>query len=227
MGSFLGIMASYGGGIADDRGCAQTHLPGTLAAWQLFTGLKNADRATPPDIAGWDYPELLVGLQNGTLAMASFFTAGMPILTDCAQSPQVCSHIALSVQPAGPAGSRTRVNPLGLMVNAASARLPATFEFVKWATGPEGARVYTQAGGASPRLSLLADGPLNTQRPWTPEVLKAVRAGIGTIRHAQAREIGEAFDRFAQLAVAGSITPEESLRRATAEIRSQVQARCG
>jgi len=227
MGSFLGIMASYGGGIADDNGCALTDRPGTIEAWRLFVGLKNADRVTPPDITAWDYPELLVGLQNGTLAMASFFTAGMPILTDCAQSPQVCNGIALSVQPAGPAGSRTRVNPLGLMVNSASARKDATFAFIRWATGPEGARIYTQAGGASPRASLLADAALNAQRPWTPEVLKAVNAGVGTIRHAQAREIGEAFDRFAQQAIAGTITPEESLRRATAEIRSQVRgARC-
>lgn len=226
MGSFLGIMGSYGGGIADDNGCPLTDRPGTIEAWRLFVGLKNTDRVTPPDITAWDYPELLVGLQNGTLAMASFFTAGMPILTDCAQSPQVCRGIALSAQPAGPAGSRTRVNPLGLMVNNASARKEATFAFIRWATGPEGARVYTAAGGASPRLSLLSDAALNAARPWTPEVLKAVNAGVGTIRHAQAREIGEAFDRFAQQAIAGTITPEESLRRATAEIRATVRARC-
>lgn len=219
MGSWLGIMGSYGADIVDARGCAIVDAPPAMAAWKFFIDLKNTDRVTPPDITAWDYPELLVGLQNGTLAQASFFTAGMPILTDCAQSPNVCRNIALVVQPAGPAGSRTRVNPLGIMVNAASQNKDATWAFVRWATGVEGGRIYTQAGGQNPRLSILGDAALAAQRPWTPEVLKAANAGVGTIRLAQSREIGEAFDRHAQQAVAGQIAPEESLRRAAAEIR--------
>jgi multiple sugar transport system substrate-binding protein len=193
--------------------------PEMVAAWKLFVDLKNTDKVTPPDITAWDYPELLEGLKNGTLAQASFFTAGMPILTDCAQSPQICKSIALVAQPAGPAGSRTRVNPLGIMVNAASDKKDATWAFLRFATGAQGGRIYTEAGGANPRLSLLGDAALNASRPWTAEVLKAANAGVGTIRHAQAREIGEAFDRHAQQAVAGQITPEESLKRAATEIR--------
>jgi hypothetical protein len=50
-------------------------------------------------------------------------------------------------------------------------------------------------------------------------VLKAANAGVGTLRVKEARELGEAFDRFAQQAVAGQITPEQSLRQASAEMR--------
>lgn len=219
IGTWLGVMGSYGANIVDDRGCVVLDSAQAIAAWSLFVGLKNTDKVTPPDTTAWDYPELLVGLQNGTVAMASFFTAGMPELLDCGKSPQVCKGIALTVQPAGPAGSRTRVNPLGIMVNAASQNKDATWAFVKWVTGSAGGRVYTEAGGQNPRTSILSDRTLAQSRPWTPEVLKAAQAGVGTIRHARAREIGEIFDRHTQQAVAGQIAPEESLRRAATELR--------
>jgi multiple sugar transport system substrate-binding protein len=219
MGSFLGAMGSYGADWLDARGCVTADSPAMIAAWSMFIGMKNADRSTPPDINAWDYPELLVGLQNGTLAMASFFTAGMPVLTDCAQTPGNCRNLALVAQPAGPGGSKTRVNPLGVMVNAASQNKAATWAFLRFATGKEGGRIYTQGGGQSPRLSLLGDPALAAARPWTPEVLKAANAGVGTLRVKEARELGEAFDRFAQQAVAGQITPEQSLRQASAEMR--------
>ncbi len=219
IGTWLGIMGSYGADFLDARGCCVLDSAQAIAAWTLFAGLKNTDRVMPPDATAWDYPELLVGLQNGTVAMASFFTAGMPVLTDCAQSPQVCRGIRLSVQPAGPAGSRTRINPLGIMMNAASQNKDATWAFMRWATGPVGGRVYTQAGGQNPRTSILSDPAMAQGRPWTPEILRASQAGVGTIRHARAREIGEIFDRHTQQAVAAQITAEESLRRASAEIR--------
>jgi ABC-type glycerol-3-phosphate transport system substrate-binding protein len=219
MGSFLGIMGSFGADFLDANGCVTTDSPEMIAAWTKFIEMKNVHEVTPPDINAWDYPELLVGLQNGTLAQASFFTAGMPILTDCEQTPGLCESLALVAQPAGPAGSRTRVNPLGIMVNASSPNKDATWEFLKFATGKEGGTIYTQGGGQSPRNSVLADTSLAAARPWTPEVLKAAGAGVGTLRVAQSRELAEAFDRFAQQAVAGQISPAESMQQAAAEMR--------
>lgn len=228
LGSFLGIMASYGADLLDANGCVLVDSPQMKEAWAMYVNLKNVDQVTPPDINAWDYPELLVGLQNGTLAQASFFTAGMPILLDCEQTPGQCQNLALAVQPAGPAGSRTRINPLGIMMNAASENKEATWEFIKFATGPEGGRIYTAAGGQSPRQTILQDGALAAQRPWLPEVLAASNAGVGSLRIAESREVSEAFDRYAQQAVAGQMTPEESLDQAAAEIRTIMgEANCG
>ena len=220
MGAFLGIMGSYGADFLDAQGCVTTDSPEMAQAWTMFVKMKNVDQVTPPDINAWDYPEILVGLQNGTIAQASFFTAGMPILNDCAQTPDHCGNLALVAQPAGPAGSKTRVNPLGIMMNAQSDNKDALWEFLKFATGKEGGLIYTQAGGQNPRSSVLANPALAAQRAWVPEVLKASKAGVGTLRIAQSREVAEAFDRFAQQAVAGQISPEESLTLAAAEMRS-------
>jgi ABC-type glycerol-3-phosphate transport system substrate-binding protein len=219
MTAWYGTMGSYGASILDERSCPGVDGPKGIEAWKFFVNLKTTDKVTPPDINAWDYPELLAALQNGTVAQANFFTAGMPILLDCQQSPNVCRNIALVAQPAGPAGSKTRVNPLGIMVNAASDKKDAVWAFVKWATGPVGGKVYTAAGGANPRISILSDPQLSKDRPWTPEVLKAAQAGVGNVRHAQARELGEAFDRFGQQAIAGQITPEDSMKKAGTEMR--------
>src|SRR5262249_41920455 len=155
-----------------------------------FIDLKNVDHVTPPDLNTWDYPELLVGLQNGTVAQASFFSSGMPVLADCTQT-QKCNDFALVAQPAGAKGSKTRVNPLGVMVNAASENKPATWAFLHYATGKDGAVVYTKAGGQSPRLSVLTNASIASARPWTAEIIKASKSGIGTLRIAQSRQVEE------------------------------------
>jgi multiple sugar transport system substrate-binding protein len=228
MGAFLGIMASHGADFIAANGCVTVDSPAMKTAWSKFIGMKNVAKVTPPDINAWDYPELLVGLQNGTVAQAAFFSAGMPVLLDCAQTARNCNNLAMVAQPAGPVGSRTRVNPLGIMVNAASDKKDALWAFLRFATGPQGAMLYTAAGGQSPRSRILSDAQMSTQRPWLPEMLKASRAGVGTLRIAQSREVAEAFDRFAQQAVGGQITPERSLDLAAAEIRSILgnQGRC-
>ncbi|ASP20026.1 erythritol/L-threitol-binding protein [Antarctobacter heliothermus] len=220
MAAFLGIMGGHGGDFLDSQSCVTTDSPEVTAAWKMFVDMKNEDKVTPPDINAWDYPELLVGLQNGTLAQAQFFTAGMPILNDCAQSPDVCENLALVAQPEGPMGSKTRVNPLGVMMNAQSPNKDALWAFLEFATGKEGGVIYSKAGGQSPRSSVLANEEVASERPWVPEVLKASKAGMGTLRIAESREVAEAFDRYAQQAIAGQITPEESLIKAAEEMRA-------
>jgi multiple sugar transport system substrate-binding protein len=217
--SWRGVMGSFGAQLIDDKGCVRADSPQALESWKFYIGLKNEDKVTPPDINNWDYPEILVGLQTGTLAQASFFSSGMATLTDCAQSPNVCKFIALRAQPAGPQGSKTRINPLGIMVNASTDRKESVFAFLKWVTGPEGGKVYTQAGGTNPRVSILNDESFRASRPWYPAMITAMENGMPSIRHPRAREISETFDRYAQQAVAGSIKAEDALKQASIETR--------
>jgi multiple sugar transport system substrate-binding protein len=105
------------------------------------------------------------------------------------------------------------------MVNAASENKDATWAFLRFATGKEGAAIYTKAGGQSPRLSVLGDASIAASRPWTPEIIKASKDGVGTLRIAKSQQVSEAFNRFADQAIAGQLSPEESLKQASAAIR--------
>lgn len=219
VGTVLGIQHAYGGKIIDENMCVQLDKPEFIEAFTFLINMKNVDKVTPPDLSAWDYPELLTALQEGVVAQASFFSAGMPILTNCEQSPKVCNSIAYVPQPAGPKGSFTRLNPLGIMVNAASPRKEAVWAFLSWLTGPDGALVYTRFGGTSPRVSVLTNPEIVEKRPWLPAMYEASKNGVGNLRVAQAAQINDIFNKWADQALAGDITPEEALIRAAEELR--------
>ncbi len=221
VGTVLGIQHGYGGKIVDENLCVLVDSPEFIQAFSFLTDMKNIDQATPPDLSAWDYAELLTALQEGIVAQASFFNAGMPVLTDCEQSPDVCNdQIAYVPQPAGPLGSFTRINPLGIMVNSASTRMDAVWAFLSWLTGPDGSLVYTQFGGNSARTSVLTNPEIVAKRPWLPEMSEASKNGVGNLRIAQAAEINDIFNKWADQALAGNITGEEALKSAAEELRT-------
>lgn len=220
VGTVLGIQHGYGANILDENMCVTVDQPEFVEAFSLLINMKTVDNATPPDLTAWDYPELLVALQEGVVAQASFFSAGMPVLTNCDQSPSVCESIAYVPQPAGPVGSFTRVNPLGVMVNSASPRLDAVWAFLSWLTGPDGALVYHQFGGTSARTSVLTNPDLVAERPWLPAMELAGQTGVGNLRIARAAEVNDVFNKWADQALAGSISPEDALAEIAAELRT-------
>jgi ABC-type glycerol-3-phosphate transport system substrate-binding protein len=221
VGTVLGIQHAYGGQIVDENMCVQLDKPEFIEAFSFLMDMKNVDKVTPPDLSAWDYAELLTALQEGVVAQASFFNAGMPVLTNCEQSPKVCNdQIAYVPQPAGPKGSFTRINPLGIMVNAASPRIDAVWAFLSWLTGPDGALIYTQFGGNSPRTSVLTNPEIVAKRPWLPAMAEASKNGVGNLRLAKAAEINDIFNKWADQALAGSISPEEALKKAAEELRA-------
>jgi multiple sugar transport system substrate-binding protein len=217
-GTWLGIEYSYGARMFDEKGCVVLDSPEAIESYRFFTDLKNVDGVLPPDVTAWDYPELLVALQEGVVAQAAFFTAGMPILADCEQTPDLCENLAFVRQPAGPAGSWTRINPLGIMVNSGSPRVEATVAFLGWLTGPDGGKLYTQFGGTSPRVSVL-DEALRAERPWIDQVYAAAENGAGSLRIGRASEVSAIFNKWADQVMAGEISAEEALTTAAEEIR--------
>lgn len=218
--SWMGLLKSSGGAILDEQGNVAVDSPEAIESWTFHVDLLRTHKVTPPDLQAWDYPEILVALQEGVLPMASFFNAGMPVLADCAQTPKFCGKFALVPQPAGPKGSWTRTQTLGLVMNAASSSKDAAWSFMSWVTGPEGALIYTQFGGASPRASVAADPDIAKARPWTTGMLEAAKAPALAIQHQRSKELIDTLHKWQSRAIAGEITPEESLKNAAKEMRA-------
>ncbi len=222
-GTWQGLMYSYGARIVNEDGKVTLDDENAIESFAFLAGLKNADKVTPQDITAWDYPELLVALQEGVVAMADFFSAGMPVLIDPELSPGVYDRVSLAPQPAGPLGSWTRINPLGLMINSASPRKEATFDFVYWLTQPNGAKIYTEHGGSSPRISIMLDPDYAETRPWYAAMYEAGQQGAISIRHSRATLINETFNKWASQVISGVMSAEDAFNRAAAELRRTIR----
>lgn len=221
-GTFQGIMKAYGGSLVDEETKEITvDSPETKQAFQVYVDMLKAG-VVPPDVISWDYAEPLIALQEGIVASAQFFTAGMPDLYSEESTPKYAGKFAYVAQPAGPYGSFTRINPLGVMVNANGQHRQATIDFLLWLTSEEGAKVYTAAGGASPRRSIMADPSLLEARPWYSELSKAAEHGVGSIRIAEQSIIKEAFNKWASLALNGDMTVDEAFDAAAEEMRNSI-----
>jgi multiple sugar transport system substrate-binding protein len=218
--SWMGLLKSYGGAILDDRGNVVVDSQAAIDSWTFHVDLMRKHKVTPPDLQAWDYPEILVALQEGVLPMASFFNAGMPVLADCDQTPKFCGKFALVPQPAGPKGSFTRTQTLGLVMNAASNAKDATWSFIGWVTGQAGGLTYTKFGGASPRASVAADPDISSTRPWTAGMLTAANSPALAFQHERSKELLDILHKWQSRALSGDITPEESLRQAAQEMRA-------
>ncbi len=218
-GTFQGIMKAYGASIVDEAGNIMIDKKNAKDAFQVLVDMRNLYEVVPKDVTAWDYEELLTALQEGVVASAAFFTAGMPILIDQDQSPRVFDKIAYAPQPAGPNGSWTRINPLGVMVNKNGRSKKATVDFLLWVTGPEGAKAYTDAGGYSPRKSIMEDAKYNTSRPWIADVSRAAEQGVNSIRLAEQAIIKDTFNKWAAIALNGEVSVDEAFDNIAEELR--------
>lgn len=222
-GTFQGIMKAYGASLVNEATKEVTvDSKEAKDAFQVYVDMRNLYKIVPPDVTAWDYAEPLIALQEGVVASAQFFTAGMPDLYSEELSPQVAGKLAFVAQPAGPYGSFTRINPLGVMVNANGQHRQATIDFLLWLTSKEGGSIYTEAGGASPRKSIMSDARFIAERPWYDELIKATEHGVGSIRIAEQAIIKESFNKWASMALNGDISVDEAFDSAAAEIRNNI-----
>ncbi len=220
-GTFQGIMKAYGAELVDENTLEiKVDSPEAKEAFQIYADMRNDLQIVPPDVTAWDYAEPLIALQEGVVASAQFFTAGMPDLYSEELTPELAGKFRFVAQPAGPYGSFTRFNPLGVMVNANGEHREATIEFLLWLTSEEGGRIYTDAGGASPRKSIMSDPKYIAERPWYEELLKA--QGVGSIRVAEQAIIKESFNKWASLALNGDMSVDEAFDSAAEEMRNSI-----
>lgn len=222
-GTFQGIMRAYGGSLIDeDTMEIKVDSPETKEAFQVYVDMRNEQKIVPPDVIAWDYAEPLIALQEGVVASAQFFTAGLPDLYSEELTPELAGKFAFVAQPEGPYGTFTRMNPLGVMVNANSQHLEKTVEFLLWLTGKEGGRVYTDAGGASPRKSIMSDPKYMAERPWYGELMFAAEHGTGSMRVAEQAIIADSFNKWASLALNGDMTVDEAFDACAEELRNLI-----
>jgi ABC-type glycerol-3-phosphate transport system substrate-binding protein len=217
--SWFSVLWGYGGDMLDPSGKVVIDSPEAVASLDYHLGLLLRDHVVPPETPNWEYPEIQIALQQGLLAMASHFPAAMPELEDCTKSPNTCGKVAIAPLPGGTAGQFSAAENLGLVMNPKAENAQAAADFAMWVSGPEGGKIYTRAGGATPRRSVYADPEVIAARPWNPDFAKTLESAKGTIRSPKASDLLTALRAELNKALAGQQDAKTTLDNTAAEWR--------
>ena len=223
---FYPILWSHGGAIFDDEGYPALHEPEAVAAARLFKRLVTS-KGTPSDSESWGVIEIYGAYLDEKIALTTpQWNALFPLFLEDNNAPGL--NLALSQIPGkrNADGSVTVVNfqhTWDLVIPNNSANVEAATDFILFATGPEGARLYAKTARGNPaRRSVLSDVELVEERPEFPLMLQA----LGTARrepdvpyYSQLHEImNDALSRI----ISGAETPESAFQAASRRLNQVV-----
>lgn len=151
--------------------------PKVTKVLQMTVDMVNKDKIIPPDTLSWGYMEMVGGLQEEVVAMALQWNAAYNTYTDQKQSPKIWDKIGVTSAPGWMVNGKVKrgpyMNSILLCINPNSKHKQAAFNFMAWASGKEGGKLYTEAGGFSPRRSVLQNLKDPTIAPFMDSMMVA------------------------------------------------------
>jgi multiple sugar transport system substrate-binding protein len=212
------------GGFIIDHGQVGLDSPGALAAGKLLRDLVTSP-AVPPDIQTWEVTKILDQLSKGTVAIAApEWNAVYPLLQ--ADNAGYGKKVEIAMIPGvrQPDGQVHRVNfkQSWVLVKAAKGRqLSRANDFVLFATGSEGGRLYANSAHGNPaRTSLLSDPELQKARPEFPLLLESLKSANAEPEVPYYAKLSSIVNDALTAIVAGTATPEAGLREAAKKVRA-------
>jgi ABC-type glycerol-3-phosphate transport system substrate-binding protein len=220
---FYPMLWSHGGFIIDNDGKVGLDTPGAIAAAELLRKFATSG-AMPPDLQTWDVGKILDELQRGTLAIsAPQWNALFPLIR--AGSSTLRNHIQIAKLPGvrQPDGQVKRVNfrqTWTLVKSAGGKNQELANDFILYATGKDGARLYAQAAQGNPaRTSVLTDPELQRLRPEFAlllDSLKISKAEPEVVFYAQMHRV---MNEMLSSILGGTRAPADAMRDAATKVR--------
>lgn len=179
--SFMRMLWPFGGSLID----AKTFEPNLLSA-SSQKGLQfrqDLAKYMPDGIVDYDHNEAVNALAQGKVAMITEWSAFNGTLNDPASS-KIGKCLAVSTEPAGPAGIKGALGGFSYGVNAFSdeKKQAAAYLFIQWITSEAKAKDYVRAGGVSARTSAYTDPAIKKAFPFTMPMVKAWNQGNPVFR---------------------------------------------
>ncbi len=172
---------------------------------------------SPPGYAGFNADEVSAHLLQSTAAMSINWPAWIAAMDDPAKSKVVGKIDFASL----PSEKRKGVAELGAWlvgVPAASKNKERAFEFINWATGAGPMKQATLRGNPPTRRSVFGDPELRAKFRALPAQLQSLESARPRPRTPLWNEIENAFGIYLSQANAGTLPPEEAMRRAEKDI---------
>jgi ABC-type glycerol-3-phosphate transport system substrate-binding protein len=155
---FYPVLWSFGGEVFDSQMNPHLTTPEATRAAEYYRSLR---AVLPPDYNSYNYPKVLDGLRNGTLAMASVYWNAAYNDIQASNSPHK-DAIKVALVPGvkkadGTIARRPQTHSWGLVLNKRAPSKEAAWKFLLYATGKEGGRIHGKNGGSPFRTSILQD----------------------------------------------------------------------
>lgn len=171
---FYPVLWSHGGQVFDAQMNPTLVTPEAVKAAEFYRSLRPV---LPPDYSSYNYPKVLDGLKNGTLAMASTYWNAAYNDIQASGSPfKEAIKVALipGVRKAdGTIVRRPQTHSWGLLLNKRAPSKEAAWKFLVYATGKEGGRIHGKNGGSPFRTSILQD-PSWATGPYYPLMVQTL-----------------------------------------------------
>ncbi|MEZ4564887.1 MAG: extracellular solute-binding protein [Thermomicrobiales bacterium] len=210
-------------------GGAALDTPEALQAASLYKSI--LDQAAPGSLS-WDWNGLAEAFSAGTIAMAPEWHEFASVFEDETLST-VAGKVKWALLPKGPAGSKNLWGGTGLAVNSYSAPdyQRAAWMFITWATSPEVQKILLREGSTPTRTSVfndpevqqwIAEGsdPLVNMLPLVLEAWQPENIGLAQGKLTTWIQVDEAIFSNLSMMLTGSVTPEQAMATATAEINA-------
>ncbi len=219
---FYPILWSHGGYVIDgDRVGLDTKE--AIEAATLFKQLATSSSA-PREIQSWNALKILDELKAGTVALtAPQWNALYPLIKD--SGDPVAKQVTIAPIPGVRQrnGTVKRVNFIHtwvLVKPARGKRGRIANDFILYATGKEGARLYAETARGNPaRRSILSDVKLHKDRPEFPLMLDSIRMAQSEPDVPYYSELHEVMNIALTEILSNRRTPEEAMRAAARSVQ--------
>ena len=171
---FYPVLWSFGGEVFDAQMSPHLTAPEAIKAAEFYRSLRPV---LPPDFSSYNYPKVLDGLRNGTLAMASTYWNAAYNDIQASNSPHK-DAIKIALVPGvkkadGTIVRKPQTHSWGLLINKRAPSKEAAWKFLLYATGKEGGRIHGKNGGSPFRTSILQDATWATG-PYYPLMVQTL-----------------------------------------------------
>ncbi len=211
---FMAILWAFGGAILNADGDPAVDSDDSIAALRFMIEL---GKYSPPGYAGFNADEVSAHLLQGTAAMSINWPAWIAAMDDPARS-KVAGKIAFAPVPSGKHPGQAELGAWLLGVPAGSKNSDKAFQFLTWVTAPDQMKTAALRGNPPTRRSVF-------QSPELKKKFRAFPAQFASLETAHPRprtplwnEIENVFGVYLSKANAGSMTPEDALKKAQDEI---------
>lgn len=182
------------------------------AANYIYNMYKN-EKVVAPDTTTYDFPECLSAFQNGKAAMSILWNSAIPQLKDKEKSPLIYDKYKLAPVP-GTAFNHSWV----IAMNASSVNKEATYEYMAWLTGEEGAKEYALAGDIPPVTTVLNDADVLAKYPEYSMIIDTLSKANGEPNIPEWPIIHEAIAEGLSKVLAGEKAPADAMNETNAKI---------